>query len=429
MREKRTVSVDFGLSISNYRRTQADGASFIECVTATMRVVAHVKHAEDCAGTHRYTRHSTRPRPLHCKGSAGFTQVPVSQIRCLDCSAVFTILPSFILRYQRYEVRLAQDLLEYNLIMAISYRFQARILANNNPELANTNPMALWRLMSWLGSAIPVTTLLLKLGLKPPTAFIEDEKFVKEAGHQTYIAAIIKEDVIWWTAYLQATDEPTLTAAFQIFKAQVQHFFPRYEPRVALTDGHAPAQAGLRNTFPSVSIQECLGHIQRRVNTDLATYRRKHPEATAEFLESTSTRIWEALTTSTTVSAFSQRLRRVRETLNGDPLMTGRINKVMAKRDRLTEHLRRRDAPTTSVDIDQMFKWLDRKYLQMQSLMSEAGGRAFANAWAIARNFWRFMKGAKRAGKSPVEIVGVELSGHPWLEVVNLCAYGAFPRA
>lgn len=313
--------------------------------------------------------------------------------------------------------------------MNVSYRFQTRILANNNPELANTAPMAMWRLMFWLGSAIPVTTLLLQLGLKPPTAFIEDEKFVSEAGHQTYIAAIIKEDVIWWTAYLQATDEPTLTAAFQIFKAQVQRFFPRYEPRVGLTDGHAPAQAGLCSTFPSLSIQECLGHIQRKVNTDLATYRRKHPEATEEFLESTSTRVYDAITKSKSVAQFSQRLRRVRESLNGDPLMTGRINKVMAKRDRLTEHLRRRDVPTTSVELDQKFKWLDRKYIQMQSLMSDAGGSAFANAWAIARDFWHFMRGAKRAGKSPVEIAGLDLSGHPWLEVVNLCAYGAFQQA
>jgi len=61
--------------------------------------------------------------------------------------------------------------------------------------------------------------------------------------------------------------------------------------------------------------------------------------------------------------------------------------------------------------------------------MSEGGGIAFSNAWGIARNFWRFMKGAKRAGKSPVEIDGLDLSGHPWLEVVNLCAYGAFQRA
>jgi hypothetical protein len=324
---------------------------------------------------------------------------------------------------------LAQDLLEYNLIMDVSYRYQARILGNNNPELANTAPMALWRLMSWLGSAISVTTLLLKLGLKPPTAFIEDEKFVSEAGHQTYIAAILKGDVIWWAAYLQATDEATLTAAFSGFKAQVQPYFPRYAPRLALTDGYAAAQRGLRAAFPTLSIQECLLHIQRSVNRDLATYRRQHPEATEAFLESTSSRIWDALTESKSIPEFSQRLRRVRESLNGDPLLTARIKKIIAKRGVLTEHYRRRDAPTTSVSLDQKFKWLDRKYYQMQSFMSDVGGRTFANAWAIARNFWRFMPGAKRAGSSPAEIGGVDLSGHPWLEVANLCAYGVFQRA
>lgn len=428
MRDKRTITVDFGLSITQYRRIQGNTGSFIERATATMRVVTHVQHKDGCSGAHRYTRHSTRARPLHCKGT-GPTRIPVSQIRCLECGAVFTVLPSFVLRYQRYEIRLAQTLLEYNLIMDVSYRYQARMLQDLNPELANTAPMTLWRLMKWLGFAIPVTELLLKLGLKPPTAFIEDEKFVSEAGHQTYIAAIIKKDVIWWAAYLQATDESTLTAMFQIFKVQVQRSFPRYEPRLALTDGHAPAQAALRNTFTSLSIQECLLHIQRKVNTDLATYRRKHPEVTEAFLKSTSTRIWKALTTSRNLYEFSQRLRRVRESLNGDPLMTGRINKVMAKRDRLMEHLGRRDVPTTSVLLDQKFKWLNRKYAQMQSFMSDLGGRALANAWAIARNFWRYMKGAKRAGQSPVEIEGVNLSGHTWLEVVNLCAYGAFAQA
>ena len=429
MRERRTVVVDFGLSIDEYRRLQGDRAIFIERVTATMVVVTHVRHKDGCMGRDHYTRHSTHGRFLHCKG-AGRTQIPVSQVRCLECGAVFTVLPSFVLRYQRYEVGLAQTLLEYNLVMNVSYRFQARMLQDLNPELATlATPMALWRLMQWLGTAMPVTNLLLKLGLTPPTAFIEDEKFVSEAGHQTYIAAIVREDVIWWCVYLQATDEATLTAALQVFKGQVQRCLPRYAPRLALTDGNAPAQAALRNTFTSLSIQECLLHAQRKVNTDLATYRRKHPEATEEFMESIRTRIWNALSTSTSLYQFSQRLRRIRESLKGDPLMTARIKKLMARRDRLMEHLRRRGVPTTSVLLDQKFKWLDRKYFQMQSLMSEAGGRAFANAWAIARNFWRFMTGAKRAGRSPVEIAGLNLSSHPWLEVVNLCAYGAFQRA
>ena len=94
MRERRTVTVDFGLSIAEYSRAHADSAIFIERVTATMRVVTHVRHHDDCSGGHRYTRHSTHGRFLHCKGT-GRTRITVSQIRCLECGAVFTVLPSF----------------------------------------------------------------------------------------------------------------------------------------------------------------------------------------------------------------------------------------------------------------------------------------------------------------------------------------------
>lgn len=132
------------------------------------------------------------------------------------------------------------------------------------------------------------------------------------------------------------------------------------------------------------------------------------------------------MTTSTSLSQFSQRIRRLRETLDGDTLLTTRMDKLMAARHRLMAYLTVKTTSTTSVPLDQSFKWLNRKYFQMQSLMSRLGGEAFTNAWAIARNFWRFMKGSKRAGQSPVEIHGFDLSGRPWLEIVNLCAHGSF---
>lgn len=161
------------------------------------------------------------------------------------------------------------------------------------------------------------------------------------------------------------------------------------------------------------------------MRTDLATYRGRHPGIPEDFVKSTGTRIWKALAESKSLYQFSQRLRRVRESLNGDPLMTRRVDKLMRRRQKITEHLRRRGVPKTSVGLDQKFKWLDGKYFQTRSFMSELGGKAFANAWAIARNFWRFLTGAKRAGRSPLEISGVGLDGHPWLEVVNLRAFGA----
>jgi hypothetical protein len=42
------------------------------------------------------------------------------------------------------------------------------------------------------------------------------------------------------------------------------------------------------------------------------------------------------------------------------------------------------------------------------------------NAWAITRNCWRFLKGAKRAGAAPLELAGADFLGIPWMQLVNL---------
>ena len=61
----------------------------------------------------------------------------------------------------------------------------------------------------------------------------------------------------------------------------------------------------------------------------------------------------------------------------------------------------------------------------MQTLHGPESGLATMNAWAITRNCWRFLKGAKRAGLSPLELAGADLLGIPWMQLVNLvlCAW------
>lgn len=424
-RQNRTVVVDFHSNLSEYTTFHRSVGWFMEKVLAVMCVAFFSLHKVGCALRHRYTRHGSRDRTVRVlRGSP--VLVPVYQLACLDCGAVFTVLPSFIIRYKRFHVELAAKLLEYNLIMDVSYRFQARMLADLSPSTTLPSPMTLWRLMSWLGTSVPVTSLLLKLGLTPPPALLEDEKFVSQAGHQTYIAAIFSNDLMWWAGYLQSTDEATLKSAFMEFNTKVKGLLPEYSPEVFTVDAHKASQAALKETFPGAKLQECIGHAQRQVNTDLATYQRQNPDVKPEFAKKISDGTWAALNDSTSMRQFSQRMRRVRELADGDPLLTARINKLMARRHRLMTYLKIKFASRTSVPIDQAFKWLNRKYFQMQSLMTTFGGQAFSNAWAIARNFWRFMKGSKRAGQSPVEINGFDLSSRCWVEIVNVCGYGHF---
>ena len=70
--------------------------------------------------------------------------------------------------------------------------------------------------------------------------------------------------------------------------------------------------------------------------------------------------------------------------------------------------------------LDQCMKFLNRKYENMQTFHSQLSGLATVNAWAITRNCWRFLKGAKRAGFSPLELAGADFLDIPWLQLVNL---------
>jgi hypothetical protein len=65
------------------------------------------------------------------------------------------------------------------------------------------------------------------------------------------------------------------------------------------------------------------------------------------------------------------------------------------------------------------------------TLHGPQGGLATVDAWAITRNCWRFLKGAKRAGLSPLELAGADFSGIPWMQLINLvlCAWPSLTLA
>jgi hypothetical protein len=65
-------------------------------------------------------------------------------------------------------------------------------------------------------------------------------------------------------------------------------------------------------------------------------------------------------------------------------------------------------------------RFLKRKFQNMQTFRQDKSGLATVNAWAITRNCWRFLKGALRAGLSPLELAGADFMGIPWMQLVNL---------
>ena len=171
--QNRTAIVYFGPTPQDYLDLVESGAkhkAYIEYIQQPLAAqLTPDKHKSACAETSRYTVHSQIERRLQGSQSAPAT-LPICRVKCCSCRAVFTVLPSFIARYRRQDTDSLGKLLEMSLGMGLSQRETARIYEWSDPE-AGWHPGWIWHLVQWLGNLIPVSLLLMRLGLTPPPIF------------------------------------------------------------------------------------------------------------------------------------------------------------------------------------------------------------------------------------------------------------------
>ena len=108
-----------------------------------------------------YTIHSQRNRQL--QGLLGVKEtLLICRVRCQNCKAVFTVLPSFILRYRRQDADCLGKLLEMNLGMGLTLRETATLYSWMRIE-HGWQPSWVWSLVQWLGHLLPVSLLLMRM--------------------------------------------------------------------------------------------------------------------------------------------------------------------------------------------------------------------------------------------------------------------------
>ena len=213
-RQNRTVALYLGNTLAEYEKmisTKEGIRALIQRVEIADRLnwgrLADGHH-EGCSRCLRFTRHDSYTRWIeHFDGSR--LLVTIIRVRCLDCAAVFTIQPSFIVRYKRHDTDSIEKMMVMLFITEDSYRMagvsQALGMDTQQAgtwvalEEANHNavaPMALWGLVQWLGQLSPAQ-LNLALSVEPPTHVIEDEKHMKECGEKAYVPIVYapKEDI------------------------------------------------------------------------------------------------------------------------------------------------------------------------------------------------------------------------------------------
>lgn len=164
--QKRTAIVYFGPQQEDYLKLIQAGerSAFIQFIQRPLQEqLVSAMHNSGCAATSGYTVHGLRERRV--QGWLGETRViPICRVRCQSCRAVFTVLPSFLMRYRRQDTDCLGKLLELNVGMGLSQRETATIYAWNQ---AGHEWRQIWALIQWFGCLLPVSLLLLRLGLFP----------------------------------------------------------------------------------------------------------------------------------------------------------------------------------------------------------------------------------------------------------------------
>ena len=437
-RQKRTITLYLGNTLGEYEATYLTETGLkalirrVETADSINWGCLATGHEAGCPRQLHFTHHDSYSRWVkHFNGTQSV--VVIHRVRCLDCGAVFSVQPSFLIRYKRYDTDATEKLMTLLFITEDSYRMAgvSQTLALDDQQAGTwaaleihqahaIQPLALWRLVQWLGQLSPAQ-LNLALGVEPPQIIIEDEKHATECGQKSYIPLVYapKEALIWWVDYLHSVSEADLTASLERFKAISDRLVDIIG---ATVDGWEAAQNALQATFEGITLVECHFHALLKLGQHLATYKRQRKQAGQPLSETEEIAIraafWRVLN-ATTPEQYQQALDQLPEAFEQEPLASRKQSLIEKQALFLAWTTDQRLAVVTTA-LDQCMKFLDRKLENMQTFHSAKSGLATVNAWAITRNCWRFLKGAKRAGLSPLELAGADFLGIPWLQLVNL---------
>jgi Domain of unknown function (DUF6431) len=189
--QQRTAIVYFGPELKDYLSLVQDDnrSQYIDYIQGPLQeqLGADMHHA-GCPDREHYTIHGLRERRV--QGRQGETRVvPICRVRCQGCRAVFTVLPSFLMRYRRQDTDCLGKLLKMNLGMGLSQRETATIYAwNQGPD--EWRPGWIGSLVQWFGRLMPVSQLLMRLGLFRPQHLLSNEKFATLDGETIYLFLI-----------------------------------------------------------------------------------------------------------------------------------------------------------------------------------------------------------------------------------------------
>jgi len=247
-RENRTITVDFQ-NEATYFQLLGDGKAFVEFVLAFLLSLGfQLTHKATCSGGACLTRHSHYLR-LRLAG------VTIWRVQCTTCTAVFTVLPHFVLRYRQMRPEVARD-----AFLATQGGLSLELCA----VLWHLSPMALSRLVCACGHH-SLVTVLTRCGLPLPVYVLADEKHSRCLTEKVYLPTIVSGRVLWHLGYTTEASAAAFVQSYGEFQRAAVQQEPSYRVRGILTDGFDSTTSSMRTLFPGARLGNCLRHAINKI--------------------------------------------------------------------------------------------------------------------------------------------------------------------
>jgi hypothetical protein len=410
-RENRTITVDFR-DEATYFQLLGDGKAFLECVMAfVLSLGFQLKHKATCRGGGCLTRHSHDVRVR----LGGLT---IWRLQCTRCTAVFTVLPHFVLRYRQMRSEVARDAL-----LATHGGLSLELCA----VICHLSPMALYRLICALGQQ-SVVTVLTRCGLPLPVYFLADEKHSHCLTDKVYLPTIVHGRVIWHLGYTEDASAAAFTQSYGAFQRAASRQEPSYRVKGVLTDGFDSTTKSMRTLFPGARLGNCLRHAITKLPGKLTAIASPVRKA----LRSQFHTLWYRARQrkGLRVFALGQRLRHVADhvahktgVVNGERVRCWFQEKKAGWYAVLADP----QMPVTSTLLDQAHNAIERKLFAMKGFHHPGGSQqAFLTGLAHLYNFIPYQRRAQHAGQCGVEVEGGRVPTADWFLNLQILTSGGF---
>src|SRR6266536_567343 len=219
-RQNRTITVDFQ-DEATYFQLLGDTQAFVEFVLAFLLSLGfQLLHKASCSEGGCLTRHSHYAR-IRLGG------LTIWRIQCTTCTAVFTVLPHFVLRYRTMCPEVARDAL-----LATHGGLRLEWCA----VIGTISPMALYRVICALGHQ-SLVAVLTRCGWSLPVYLLADEKHSQCLTARVYLPTIVRGRVLWHLGYSASKSAVAFTASYGQFRRVAYQEDPGYEVQGVLIDG------------------------------------------------------------------------------------------------------------------------------------------------------------------------------------------------